>query len=128
MTGPQDCPGPRVKDRKAQIRLDREMATVEVMIRMFCADHHGSDHDLCAECAGLVDHARKRLAACPMRPNKPTCARCPIHCYRPAMRERIRDVMRYAGPRMLLRHPIKAVRHVMDGAGAVKGPKDRSWP
>jgi len=31
------------------------------------------------------------------------------------MRERIRAVMRYAGPRMLWRHPLLALLHLADG-------------
>jgi hypothetical protein len=33
----------------------------------------------------------------------------------PLMRDDIRAVMRYAGPRMLLHHPILAVQHLIDG-------------
>jgi hypothetical protein len=53
---------------------------------------------------------------------KPTCAKCPIHCYKPAMKERIRDVMRYAGPRMLRRHPVLAIRHLLNGLKARPRP------
>ena len=31
------------------------------------------------------------------------------------MRERVRAVMRYSGPRMLTRHPVLAVAHLADG-------------
>ncbi len=31
------------------------------------------------------------------------------------MRERVRVVMRTAGPRMIWKHPILAIRHVIDG-------------
>jgi len=31
------------------------------------------------------------------------------------MRERIRSVMRYAGPRMMYRHPLLAFHHLIDG-------------
>jgi len=50
------------------------------------------------------------MSRCPFGPDKPTCAKCPIHCYKPQVRERVREVMRFAGPRMLLRHPVLAVR------------------
>ena len=107
-------------------RLERERRTVEAMIRLYCAHHHGQDRDgghhrsgdasaLCAACGELADYARARLARCPFGAHKPTCARCPVHCYRPAMCERIRAVMRYAGSRMLLRHPAMALLHLLDG-------------
>jgi hypothetical protein len=31
------------------------------------------------------------------------------------MRENIRDVMHYSGPRMLRRHPFLAIRHLLAG-------------
>ena len=56
----------------------------------------------------------QRIDRCPYQEDKPTCAKCPIHCYKPAMRERVRQVMRYAGPRMLLYHPVLAISHYID--------------
>ncbi len=61
------------------------------------------------------DGACERLDRCVYGPEKPTCFTCPIHCYRREMRDAIREVMRYAGPRMLKRHPILAIAHVLDG-------------
>ena len=31
------------------------------------------------------------------------------------MREEVREVMRHSGPRMLRRHPLLAVAHLLDG-------------
>jgi hypothetical protein len=70
---------------------------------------------LCLECSELLDYALARLDRCPFQDNKPTCAKCPVHCYKPDMREKVRVVMRYAGPRMLRRHPVLAVLHLVDG-------------
>jgi hypothetical protein len=101
-------------------RMARELRTIDAMIRLYCRDQHRpvdgrGAQALCAECQELLDYARARLERCPFQEDKTTCAKCPVHCYRPAMRERIRVVMRYAGPRMLLRHPLLAVRHLLDG-------------
>ena len=99
--------------------LQREQATVVAMLRLYCRDHHGAQasdaEGLCAECATLLAYSRKRLALCPYGPEKPTCANCQIHCYGPRQREETRVVMRYAGPRMLLRHPVLALAHLLDG-------------
>ncbi|HPC81737.1 MAG TPA: nitrous oxide-stimulated promoter family protein [Thermoanaerobaculaceae bacterium] len=95
-------------------RLDRERRTVLAMIRLYCRARHGGPEP-CGECRALGEYAAGRLARCPFSEDKPTCADCPVHCYAPAMRERIREVMRWAGPRMLWRHPILAVRHLLDG-------------
>ena len=96
-------------------RLQREWATVSAMIRMYCRGKHGRREGLCSACRELAGYARRRLARCPYGPFKPTCARCPIHCYNASMRRRIRSVMRYAGPRMPFRHPGLALRHMLDG-------------
>ena len=85
------------------------------MIGIYCRKHHRSHGELCIECNELLDYARLRLSQCPFQEDKPTCANCPTHCYKPEMREKIRATMRYAGPRMLPRHPILAILHLLDG-------------
>lgn len=95
-------------------RLRREEKTVAAMIHLTCRDQHGSQGELCDECAGLLEYARLRLDNCPFGADKPTCQRCPVHCYQPSRREQVRQVMRYAGPRMMLRHPVLAVLHLVD--------------
>ena len=69
---------------------------------------------LCPQCQALLDYAHQRLEHCRFGEDKPSCTRCPVHCYKPAMREQIRQVMRYSGPRMLLHDPIMAIRHLWD--------------
>lgn len=96
-------------------RLARERATVSAMIRLACRSRHGTRDGLCADCRELQAYADARLDRCPFQAGKPTCARCLVHCYRPEMRERIRDVMRFAGPRMLKRHPLLTICHILDG-------------
>jgi len=96
-------------------RLAREMKTIRAMLRVACHDRHGTAEGLCAECQALADYAAKRLAHCPYGADKPTCVNCRIHCYGPRQREQVRDTMRYAGPRMMLRHPVLAIMHVVDG-------------
>lgn len=101
-------------------RLARERRTIRAMIMLYCEAHHADaradDAWLCDECSALLDYALKRLECCPFGAEKPTCAKCPVHCYKPSMRERVRQVMRWSGPRMMLRHPWLAARHLIDGA------------
>ena len=104
-------------------RLRREAETIEAMISLNCRDRHRSETVLCAECAELLTYARQRLERCPFAEDKPTCANCPVHCYKPEMRARVRTVMRFAGPRMILHHPLVAIRHLLDGRR--KTPLDR---
>jgi len=103
-------------------RLARESATVAAMLRISCRAWHGTEEGLCPECEELRLFADTRLKRCPFGERKPTCANCLIHCYKPDMRERIREVMGFAGPRMLRRHPVLAVRHILDGFRKPKEP------
>lgn len=95
-------------------RLRRERRTVRAMVTLYCRHHHGR-HGLCASCEELLAYADRRLDLCPYGSVKPTCANCPIHCYRPDPRQQMRDVMRFAGPRMLTRHPYLAIMHLIEG-------------
>ena len=83
------------------------------MVELYCRKHGhtATSGRLCAECRSLLDYALGRLSRCPYGNEKPTCAACPIHCYKPDMRQRVQAVMRYAGPRMMLRHPIESILH-----------------
>lgn len=96
------------------VRRGREQEALDAMIEMFCRHHHFSVRN-CPDCAELSQYSRRRLERCVFGDAKPTCANCTVHCYNAEMRERIRVVMRWAGPRMLLRHPILALRHKLDG-------------
>jgi hypothetical protein len=94
-------------------RLMREWNTIVAMIRIYCAGQHGSK--LCDDCQALLEYAGLRLDRCRFGAEKPTCANCPVHCYQRTRREQIKEVMRYAGPRMLWRHPLLSLRHWLDG-------------
>ena len=99
---------------KRFLRRAREKRTVETMVIMYCRRHHDGAPP-CPECTALLDYANRRLERCLFGDAKPTCANCVVHCYRADMRERMREVMRWAGPRMLLRHPVLGIRHLLDG-------------
>ena len=101
--------------RKNERRMARELKTVTAMIQLYCAGQHATDGVLCEDCAALQAYAMERLDTCPFQAGKTTCAKCPIHCYKPEMREQVRVVMRYVGPRMLLRHPFLAILNLVDG-------------
>ena len=104
--------------------LAREQLTMTKMIGIYCADHHDSSAGiLCAKCREFHNYARLRLRKCPYGDDKPTCANCPVHCYKPARRAEAREIMRYAGPRMLLRHPLLSIAHQLDGLRRARHPR-----
>lgn len=94
------------------IRIEREQKTVAQMIRIYCR-HREGNRELCADCMTLLDYARKRLEKCPFGENKGSCRKCAVHCFRPDMKERIRLVMRYSGPRMIFYHPLATIQHIV---------------
>ena len=95
-------------------RIQREQQTITAMINIFCHDHHQAGHSLCDNCQSLLDYAHARLGNCPFGDAKPACNKCTVHCYSANMREQVKQVMRYAGPRMPLRHPLLALGHLLD--------------
>lgn len=97
----------------ANRRLAREWKTVTAMVRIYCRDQHGGA--LCPDCQELMQYVSLRLDHCRFGEAKPTCARCPVHCYQRDRRQQIKDVMRYAGPRMLREHPWLSLCHLVDG-------------
>lgn len=100
---------------KSERRLKREQSTVVKMITLFCRGNHGSKgSSLCYECEELNRYVVARLERCPFGDDKPVCDRCLIHCYRTDLREQIKRVMRYSGPRMFLRHPVLTAFHFID--------------
>jgi len=103
-----------VTGKAEQSRIRRERITVRAMVAMYCHHYHDGGSGLCRDCSELADYADRKLDRCPYGGEKPACTRCPIHCYRPELRERMREVMRFAGPRMIWRHPYLAIRHLLD--------------
>ena len=98
-----------------QTKRQREKQMVTEMIALYCRKkHHTRRGTLCPACQALTDYACQRSDRCPFMKTKTFCANCRVHCYKPDMREQIREVMRFSGPRMLFHHPGAAVRHVVE--------------
>ena len=95
------------------------------MLKVYCRDHHDAGAELCADCRTLLEYSSVRLQRCVFGGEKPTCVQCPVHCYRLREREAVREVMRYAGPRMLWRHPLLALFHLLDGWRRCPQPLNR---
>jgi hypothetical protein len=76
-------------------RLARERLTMTRMIGIYCSAHHDSPGDiLCAACREFLNYAEVRLQKCPYGEDKPTCANCPVHCYKPARKAQVTEIMR----------------------------------
>jgi hypothetical protein len=100
-------------------KIEQDKKTVEAMIKLYCKEQHGGEQ-LCPDCKELFQYAMLRLSKCKFGEDKPTCGKCPVHCYKPDMREKILQVMKFSGPRMLRAHPLTAIRHLLQGFKKVK--------
>lgn len=93
-------------------RIEKEKRTIETMIKIYCKKKHKKGV-LCDECNELLEYAHKRLNYCKFGEEKGTCEKCPIHCYKKDMRERIKEVMRFSGPRLLIYNPLELFKHML---------------
>ncbi len=93
-------------------RLEKEFLTITKMVNLYCKAHHREP--ICEECQNFLKYAEKRLIHCPFGGRKPTCGNCSVHCYKTDMADYAKKVMRYAGPRMIIHHPLLALQHIID--------------
>lgn len=95
-------------------KRQREKDMVSEMITLYCKKNHKTKNSLCPECEKLKEYALMRSDKCPFMESKTFCSNCRVHCYKPEMREKIRAVMRFSGPRMIFHHPVMAVSHLIE--------------
>lgn len=92
---------------KPEKKREFENKVVSEMIDLYYKKHPNEQ-----ERQALKEYAAMRISKCPFMESKTFCSHCTVHCYKPEQREQIRKVMRYSGPRMLLHHPLMALRHL----------------
>ena len=100
--------------KNTEDKREREKRIVSQMITLYCKCKHHPSGRLCPECAALEEYARQRSDRCLFMETKTFCSNCKVHCYKPEMREKIREVMRFSGPRMLFVHPVMAISHLIE--------------
>lgn len=107
---------------KTAKRREREKRTISQMVALYCAGNHDPaarterahcGETVCPDCARLDEYAVLRTERCRKMDVKTSCEACGNQCYKPEMRAQIRTAMRYAGPRMLKKHPVAAIRHIL---------------
>lgn len=100
-------------NKSVERKREQEKQMVSQMIRLYCRRKHKTRNGLCKECAELEAYAQLRSEKCPFMETKTFCSNCRVHCYKPEMREKIRQIMRFSGPRMIFSHPVAAIKHVV---------------
>ncbi len=93
-------------------RIEIEKATVKAMIEIYCNANH-REKTVCKDCNNLIDYALLRTDKCKYKEKKPACQKCKTHCYKPDYREKIKEVMRFSGPRMIFIHPVLSLKHLV---------------
>lgn len=112
-------------------KREHEKKAVDLMIRIYChGNHHTKGKSLCKDCEELTSYCNLRTDKCPFMETKTFCSACKVNCYSKENKEKIRKVMRYAGPRMLLYHPVLAIKHAvitLKQKQELKKQQDRSF-
>lgn len=98
---------------KIENKREKEKRIISLMISLYCHKKHGTTNELCDKCKALRDYAFMRSDKCPHMESKTFCSNCKTHCYKPSMRQSIREVMRFSGPRMIFYHPIILFKHIL---------------
>ncbi|WP_342429410.1 nitrous oxide-stimulated promoter family protein [Neobacillus sp. FSL H8-0543] len=94
-------------------KVQKEKEMVTQMIELYCRKKHHHEK-LCKECQTVKIYAHRRLSLCRFGEEKSACSNCSIHCYKPKYRDRMKTIMRFSGPWMLLYHPIYSIKHLLN--------------
>lgn len=116
----------------AAVRLTRreakDLKILALFTSVYCRVHHPGpyrglavDNDdlrrlalhkypVCADCAGFLNYAFERRLRCPLE-EKPACKHCPVHCYKPGHREKVREIMRFSGKYLIMRGRLDLLWH-----------------
>lgn len=65
---------------------------------------------VCDLCRDFLHYAINRRLHCPLDP-RPVCKHCPVHCYKPHYRDKVREIMRFSGKYLMLRGRIDLLWH-----------------
>ena len=90
----------------------QEYKIIKQMVRVYCEKNHHTKDYLCEDCQKLVEYSQLRIINCPHKENKKFCSGCKTHCYKKEMKQKIKTVMKFSGPRMILYNPLIVIKHM----------------
>lgn len=108
----------------------KDLKVLALFTSVFCGAHHAgprtalqvdapqlrrlslNKYPVCADCADFLRYAFERRLRCPLE-EKPSCKHCPIHCYKPGHREKVREIMRFSGRHLILRGRLDLLWHYL---------------
>jgi len=81
-------------------RIKKDSKILRKFVYVYCKNNHldraKNSDGYCDECYEVLNYALKRDEKCPLDP-KPKCKDCKIHCYKPEMRQKIKEIMKFSG-------------------------------
>jgi len=120
-----------IQDANKQTLTGKELKDLKVLLQftsVYCrAKHNGhkgivetaegelqrlplGKYPVCNECAELLLYAFERRLRCPLE-DKPVCKHCPVHCYKPGYREKVREIMKFSGQYLIKRGRLDLLWH-----------------
>lgn len=108
----------------------KDLKILALFTAVYCAAHHDGPraapdvgdaqlrrlplhkYPVCAECSAFLGYAFERRLRCPLE-EKPACKHCPVHCYKPGHRERVREIMRFSGRHLIRRGRLDLLWHYL---------------
>lgn len=99
------------------MKIEKEKKIIKLMIEIYSKGHDKKILEQNNEMLELLNYAWQRLDKCPFKDEKKFCSKCSIHCYQPEMRKKVKEVMKYSGPRLVFKHPILLIKHVFQSVG-----------
>jgi hypothetical protein len=109
-------------------RIQKDVQILSEFIYVYCTEKHAGEElyaaeakgrvgrhlekisfQYCKNCRRLLLHAVSKRVLCPHDP-KPSCRKCETHCYGKEYREKIREVMRYSGMRLIARGRLRLIK------------------
>ena len=88
-------------------KRDREKKVISEMVKLYCK------RELCDECKEVLNYSLKRIDNCKFMETKTFCSNCKAPCYSPKMKEKVKQIMKFSGPRILFHHPLLVISHML---------------
>lgn len=97
-------------------RIEKDAKILKKFIKVYCHNIHSeymkNENGYCKECFELLNFALLRNVKCQLDP-KPKCKDCKIHCYKPEMRKKIKEVMKFSGIYFIKRGRVDWIIHYL---------------
>lgn len=105
-------------------KVSEDKKIISTMISIYC---NGNSHkaneenkvkdDICPNCKRLQEYAYSKIDKCPKLKSgkKAICGTCKNNCYMQddELSNMMKAVMKYSGPRMILKHPLMTIKHAL---------------